>query len=109
ATAPRARHRNERLVGVVVVHHRSVTGFRAAVAEVKTFGNPDRGETRGFIADRRGDGAAFALWRLKSDDIVEGAKALLHLAVGKSAVGPFQVPEKGNALQHVGAGNAGPG
>src|SRR5437868_5452354 len=52
AAAPGARHRNERLVGVVVVHHRAVAGLGAAIAEIETFGNFDGGEARGVVADR---------------------------------------------------------
>jgi hypothetical protein len=39
--APAAGHRDERLVGIVVVHQRPFARFRLAVAEVESFGDRD--------------------------------------------------------------------
>src|SRR5262245_10300322 len=48
AAAPGAGHRDEGLVGVVVVHHRAVAGLGAEVAEVEPLRDLDGGEPRGL-------------------------------------------------------------
>jgi hypothetical protein len=50
--APASGHRDERFVGVVVVHQRAPAGLRLAVAEVEPFRDRDRRHRRGVVADR---------------------------------------------------------
>ncbi len=78
--APGAGHRNESLVGVVVVHLGTMTGLGLAVAEVETFADLDRGQPCGVGADRRGHAAlADAFRRLEADDVEQRALAAGHL------------------------------
>jgi hypothetical protein len=49
---PAPGHRDERLVGVVVVHQRALAGLRLAVAEIEPFGDRDRRHRRCVVADR---------------------------------------------------------
>src|SRR5262249_50196183 len=107
AASPGARHRNEGLVGVVIVHHRTIAGFGAAIAEIETFGNLDRCKARGIVADRGGHGPALAWRRLKADDVIEFANAALHLAVGQPAIGTLEILEPRDTFHHFGPGQTG--
>jgi len=98
--APAAGHGDEGLVGVVVVHQRSLAGLRLAVTEVEAFGDRDRGHGRGIGADRR----VADFRRLKADDGVKLAPALGELAVRQPAVGTFALLEACDPLQHLVAG-----
>src|SRR5258708_25640522 len=71
ARTPSARHRDEGLVGIVIVHHRAATRFGPAIAELKSLTDLDGLETSRVVADRRRHRAAFVFWRLESDDVVE--------------------------------------
>ena len=108
ARTPSAGHRDEGLVGVVIVHHRAATRFGPAIAEIKSLADLDGREPCRVVANRRRHRAAFAFGRLKSDDVVERALATRHLAVGQSAVKPFEVFETGDALYHLGPGQCNP-
>jgi hypothetical protein len=98
--APAAGHGDEGLVGVVVVHQRSLAGLRLAVTEVEAFGDRDRGHGRGIGAHRGITGFR----RLEADHRIELAAALGKLAVRQPAVGPFQSLEARHPLQHLIAG-----
>src|SRR5688572_7779564 len=99
--APRAGHRDEGLVGVVVVQHRSLAGLRAAVAEVEPLRDLDRRHARGLETERGLLAAALDLRRLEADHVVEDALAARHAAVGQPAVAAFQLLEARDALHHV--------
>src|SRR5439155_26959340 len=80
ARAPGTGHGNERLVGVMVVEHRTLTRLGATVGEVEAFGNLD-GRHASSVQSHRGLlAAAFDRGWLKSDDVVQGALAAGHLA-----------------------------
>jgi len=98
--APGPGHGDEGLVGVVVVQHRALARARAAVAEVESFGDLDRGHPRGLEAHRRLLAAALGLGRLEADDVVENALAPGHLRIGQAAVRALQFPEARDALEH---------
>src|SRR3989442_12561072 len=85
----------------MLVHHRAATRFGPAIAEIKSLADLDGREPCRVVADRRGHRAAFAFGRLESNDAVERALATRHLAVGQSAVKPFEVFETGDALYHL--------
>src|SRR5215472_15798639 len=97
-TAPRPRHGNKGLVGVVVMHHRTFAWLGTAVTEIEAFGDRDRRQTRGVVADRRGHRAAGIFGWLETDDVIKRALALRRRAVGGPAVGAFEVIKAGDAL-----------
>src|SRR3989442_2118825 len=99
--APAAGHRDEGLVGVVVVHQRALARLRLAVAEVEALGDGDRRHGGGVGADWGGSRRAPSVGRLKSDDRKELAAALGERAVGQAAVGALQVLEARDALHHL--------
>jgi hypothetical protein len=84
--APGSGHRNEGLVGVVVVHHRAMAGLGLAVAEVEALADLDGGEPRRIVADRRGHRPAPAGGRLEADDVEQHALATRHVGVRQAAV-----------------------
>jgi hypothetical protein len=61
--SPAPGHRDESLVGVVVMHHWTMTRLGLAVAEIEPLADLDRSELRRLLADRRGDAIAGARWR----------------------------------------------
>src|ERR671934_1895361 len=97
-------HRDEGLVGVMIVHHRAAARFGPAIAEIESLADFDRSERGRLVADRRRQRAPGTFGQLKSDDIVEGTLATRHLAVGQPAVKPLEVFETGHTLDHLGPG-----
>ncbi len=100
ARTPGAGHRDEGLVGVVVVHHRAVAGPGLAVAEVEALADLDGGEPRRVVADRRGHRPAAACRRLEADDVEQRALAARHLDVRQAPVEALEVLEARHALHH---------
>src|SRR5215831_219595 len=92
----------------MLVHHRAVAGLGSAIAEIESLADLDGREPCRVVADRRRHRAALGFGRLKSDDVVEGALATRHLAVGQPAVEPFEVLETGDPLYHLGPGQCDP-
>src|SRR5262245_10102534 len=86
----------------VFVHHRPAAGLGPAIAEIEPLADLDGGELRGVVADRRRHRPALPFWWLESDDVVEGALAARHLAVGQSAVEALELLEARDTLQHFG-------
>src|SRR5262249_15365795 len=92
----------------MIVHHRAVTGFGSAIAEIESLADLDGGEAGRVVGDRRRHPAAFAFWRLGSRDVVEGWLPNRPPCVGEPAVGPLEVLEPGDALHHLGPGQCNP-
>src|SRR5262249_24295655 len=93
-------HRDERFVGVMIVHLRAMAGLGFAISEIEDFADFERGQLRRVIAHRRSDRAAGPLWRLKADDVEQCTLAAWHLAVGQAAVGAFEILKARDALLH---------
>src|SRR5258705_2047046 len=75
ARTPGAGHRNEGLVGVVIVHHRSAAWLGTAISEVEALADLDGGKPCRIVADRRRHRAAFALRRRAPGRVIERALA----------------------------------
>src|SRR6185503_9212507 len=103
ARAPGAGHRDEGLVGVVVVHLGAMAGLGLAVAEVEALADLDGGHFRRVVADRRSRVLADVVRRLEPDDVEQRAFAARHLAVGQPAVGAFELLEARDPFFHLGA------
>src|SRR5262249_7309611 len=104
--APNSRHRDKGLVSVVVMHHWAFARLGAAIAEIEPLGNRNGRHPRRIVADRRDDSIVFVIGRLKADDIIQRPLATRSLAVGKPAIGTFEVFEPRHALHHVDARDA---
>src|SRR5205085_3274147 len=100
ARTPCPGHGDEGLVGVVVVQHWTVTRLCATIGEIEAFRDLDRRHAGGIETYGRLLPGALDLRRLEADDVVEGALAAGHLAVGQTPIGALQPPEAGDALQH---------
>src|SRR5882762_2095868 len=99
--APLAGDRDEGLVGVVVVHQRTLARLRLAIAEIEALGDGDRRHCGGVGTNWGGSGFTTSVGRLKANDRKELAPALGQRAVGQPAVGALQVLEARHALHHL--------
>src|SRR4029077_15343506 len=73
ARAPGPGHRDEGLIGVVIVHFRTVAGPGFAVSEIEAFAYLDCRKLRRLLSDWRRHRTARTFRRLKADDVEQCA------------------------------------
>src|SRR5208337_1246210 len=98
--APTPRNRHKRLVGVVVVHQRTVSRLAPRETQIKPFGNGNGGQPGGFGADRR-HVLRVACRLLESDHVEQSALVAWQVAVRKPVFGALQILEEGHPLHHL--------
>src|SRR6202040_2493265 len=108
AASPFARHRDESLVGVMIMHHGTMTRLCFAVAQIEAFRDRDGSCACRVRTNRRGHRIPLSLGRLKADDIEQRAFATRHGAVRKSTVRSLESPEAGYPSHDLGTRKTSP-
>src|SRR5262249_26664351 len=101
ARAPGAGHRDERLVGIVIVHLWPMAGLCLAVTEVESLAYLDGGKLGRVVPHRRGHRSSGAFGQLKANHVEQRPLAAGHFAVGQAAIEALEVPEARYALHHL--------
>src|SRR5208282_3662219 len=108
AASPGARHRDKRLVGIVIMQHWAFAGQRLAKAQIETFRDFDRGRPGRVVAHGRYGRPLCSSWRLKADYIEQGSFTSGHATVRKPSVRAPELVKAGHALHHLGTSYSNP-